>query len=94
MRYEKGRVPTGRVLNQLAAVLKVTSDWLLTGRDEGGRVAEPPAPYEKLSKSQKKLARQFEDLLESDDEGILRHLEGQLGLLVELMERRRAERRR
>lgn len=92
--YERGRIPRGEILERLAGFYGVTTKWLLTGDDTAGQIAELPAPYEKLSKSQKKIARQFEELLESDDEGILRHLQGQLALLVELMERRRAERRR
>ena len=90
--YEQGRIPRGEILERMAEFYGVTTKWLLVGKDEGGRIAEPPAPYEKLSKSQRKLVRQFEEILESGDESILRDLETGLSLLSELFECRRTHR--
>lgn len=95
-RYEEGRIPRGDILEKLAAVLGVSSRYLLTGENaplykEGGgaegRVSELAGNY--LGAKERRLLKEIYRLLESGDEVVFQHLKRQVDLLQDAVEHRK-----
>lgn len=86
-RYLAGSSLSRANAEKIAQAGGVSIDWLL-GRAEQktGMVAEPPATW--LTPRQKRMAAIFEELLDTNDDEILNHLERQHKLILDLMRRR------
>lgn len=102
-RYETDRLPGADMLLKIAALdpLKRGVEWLLTGESspyykegagEAGtklRVVEAPEPYRAHTRRVKRLLREIDDLVNSGDDLVVRHLERQIELLKDSVAHRK-----
>ena len=69
----------------------VNEEWLTAGTGpiskEEGMVAESPELYAHLKPGDRKLRKEFDNLLDSDDPEIINHLKRQIGLLTRLVDK-------
>ena len=84
--YEKGQVPGPEILTRLAGLFGRCIDWLLTGRDSckpvtSSSVQEPPALYAGRSRTDRKILKEVNDLLQQADQTVNAHLRRQVALL-------------
>src|SRR3990172_13289264 len=84
--YEKGQIPGPEILTRLAELFGRCIDWLLTCRDSckpvtSSSVQEPPALYAGRSRTDRKILKEVNDLLQQADQTVNAHLRRQVALL-------------
>lgn len=93
-RYEHGRFPRGDILDRLAAVLGVSSRWLLTGSDKHVEIVADPLERYEPKEPRRRLVAAVKRFAINADEDLIKTLLENVKAFEELMERRQILRRK